>query len=72
MKYSEAFDIAERAIAIRKQMIGARYPEGAARTAALAIVGAVGTGEVIEKATAALVAIERPFHSNPAWDGSIG
>ena len=72
MKYTEAFDIAKAAITIRERTAGARYPQDAARSVALAMGDAVGTREALDRAVAALEAIERPFHSNPVWDGSIG
>lgn len=68
-------EIAEHAISFR-QSVGFRYPDNAAFLVAEAMDEALAKGlgnhAMCDAAEQAMTAIERPFYSNPEWDGSIG
>lgn len=68
-------DIAKEAISYRCRH-GFRYPEDAhiaiARNAALKTFPNPTISRLIDAMVAEMEAIERPYYSNPDWDGSIG
>ena len=71
MNYAQAFDIASAAIRHREN-IGFKYPEGAARKAALAAVPYVDNMNVISVIRSVLEALEIDPRFSSKWDGSIG